>query len=217
MQWKNYLLGGDQGSIHYTVSHVFSDFVLSQVIVNHVALSKVVPSHVLSHVVLTTEWQWLTGDVRFLTAGLTFKLAEVVIEDARVPTDWLEEVVAGGTVAGVERPAGGVGGGGAGEGGAGLGGAGTEVLQLQLTGVSEADSSVELTLAVVGLVVVPAHWTVDWRTAGAAALHHPPSLAGAGGGLVAVQSCADTLRVAAPAVHNDQLRTLQATLLQQQQ
>ena len=143
-------------------------------------------------------------------------MAEVVIEDAGVPTDWLEAVVAGGAVAGVERAAGGVGRGGAGQGRAGLGGAGSEVLQLQLTGVSEADSSVELALAVVGLVVGPAHRAVDWRTGGAAALHHPPSLAGAGGRLVAVQPGADTLRVAAPTVHHDQLRTLQATLLQQQ-
>ena len=142
-------------------------------------------------------------------------MAEVVIEDASVPTDWLEEVITGRAVAGVELPAGGVRRGGAGQGGAGLGGAGTEVLQLQLTGVSEADSSVELALAVIGLVVVPAHWTVDWRTAGTAALHHPPSLAGAGGGLVAVQSCADTFLVAGPPVHNDQLRTLKTTLLQQ--
>ena len=179
-----------------------------------VVLTQVVLSHVVE---LTTEWQWLAGDVRFLTAGLTFKLAEVVIEEARVPTDWLEEVVAGGTVAGVERPAGGVGGGGAGEGGAGLGGAGTVVLQLQLTRVSEADSSIELTLAIVGLVVVAAHRPVDWATPGAPALHHPSGLAGAGGRLVAVESGADTLRVAAPTVHHDQLRVLQTSLLQQQQ
>ena len=41
-------------------------------------------------------------------------MAEVVIEDAGVPTDWLEEVVAGWAVAGVEGAAGGVRGGGAG-------------------------------------------------------------------------------------------------------
>ena len=105
---------------------------------------------------------------------------------------------------------------GAGEGGAGLGGAGTVVLQLQLTRVSQADSSIELTLAIVGLVVVATHRTVDWGTARAAALHHPPGLAGAGGRLVTVQSGADTLRVAAPAVHHDQGAGLQAPLLQLQ-
>ena len=88
------------------------------------------------------------------------------------------------------------------------------MLQLQITGVSEADSSIQLTLAIIGLVVVPTHWAVHWRTARTAALHHPPGLAGAGGRLVAVEPGADTLRVTAPAVHHDQGARLQATLLQ---
>ena len=195
--------------MHIVLSHVWTEPCCT----HFCCFSK---SSLIDVVVLTTEWQWLAGDVRFLTAGLTFQLAEVVVEDARVPTDRLEEVGAGGTVAGLGLAAGGVGRGGAGEGGAGLGGAGPVVLQLQLTRVSQADSPVQLTLAIVGLVVVAADWPVDWRTVRAPALHQPPRLAGAGGGLVTVQSGADTLRVAPPAVHHDQLGVLQTTLLQQQ-
>ena len=156
----------------------------------------------------------MAGDVRFLTAGLTFKLAEVVIEDAGVPTDWLEAVVAGGAVAGVERAAGGVGRGGAGQGRAGLGGAGSEVLQLQLTGVSEADSSVELALTVVCLVVVTTDRSVDRRTGGTGALHHVSWAGGAGGQGVAVEPGAHTLRVALPAVNHYHGLALSASLLQ---
>ena len=164
--------------------------------------------------VLTTEWQWLARDVRSLKAGLTFELAEVVVEDPVVPADRLEDVPTGGAEAGVLRAAGGVGGGGAGGLGAWLGGAGAVIVQLQVTVTGQTHSSVELALTVVGLVIVTTDRSVDRRTGGTGALHHVSGAGGAGGQGVAVEPGADTLRVALPAVNHYDGLALSTSLLQ---
>ena len=118
------------------------------------------------------------------------------------------------TQAGVGRAAGGVRGGRAGRLGAGLGGAGAVIVQLQLTLTSQTDSPVQLALAHVRLVVVPAHGAVHGGAGGAGALHHVPRHAGAGGQGVAVEAGTDTLRVAVTSMHHDDGLALPAALLQ---
>ena len=164
--------------------------------------------------ILTTEWQWSARDVRSLKAGLTFELAEVVVEDPVVPTDRLEGVATVWAEAGVEWAAGGVWGGGAGGLGAGLGGAGAVIVQLQVTVTGQTHSSVELALTVVCLVVVTTDRSVDRRTGGTGALHHVSWAGGAGGQGVAVEPGAHTLRVALPAVNHYHGLALSASLLQ---
>ena len=166
---------------------------------------------------LTTERPRLSFDDLVWNAGFSLQKTEVVIQYSVVSADWLEAVVAVRTDAGLERvaadgvrrTAGGL--------TAGAAAADSVVTELQrqpgVTVLGQADSSVQLALTAVGLVVVAADRAVDGLAGGADALHRAQLAAAAlrvGG---AVQPGAHTGYVTFARMHHYQLTILLARVL----